>query len=438
MGRYLVAVMLALAPVVARAQTDSVPVRARARHDAVLSWSPRHRLDTSTDPVGLEQQLWRRVDTLPLYHRVSLDASGLLEGKVSLHLAGWGALDLLADSSGAIAAGDIAIGYVEVDLEPVRLWAGRRFIAWGPPGGLHVDGGGVSARTSFGLVAEAFGGRPVTPTRISLLGPEASFDGAAASWGARLAYTDAGTFAASAGYAETWSHGILESRVVDVAAYWDPGDLRIEAGGKIDAASFGLAQARAGATYRVVRELSVDADYMHVEPGRWIPPWSILSVFDTSTFDEAGAGATLRPIRALAIRAEGAARVYSSASNAYQADEARVGYRVELTGRVLPNPGDGPRVRVLVSRRDDGTMGYTLITAGAAFDPFQHVVMTVDGAFAIDDQGGRESAIGRASVDFTGLADWSIGLTVALARTPIAAAEARGMLRIQWSPEVGR
>ncbi len=439
MGRVLLALTMigALAgPGLARAQRDQVPVRARARHDAVLSWSPRYVLDTSLDPVGLEQQMWRRVDTLPLYHRVALDASGLLDGRVSIHLGGWGALDLFADSSGSVAAGDLAIGWVEVDLEPVRLWGGRRFVTWGPPGGLHVDGGGASVRAPFGLIVEAFGGRPVTPTRVSLLGPEPSFEGAAGAWGGRVAYSDAGTLGVSAGYAEIFRRGIVESRTIDVAGQWTPGDLRIEAGAKIDARAGGVAQARVGAAYRIVREVSVDADYLHLEPGRWIPPWSILSVFDTSTFDEIGAGVTVRPLRVLAIRAEGAARVYSA--TAMQDDEPRVGYRLEATGRVLPSPGAGPRVRVNVSRRDDGTIGYTVITAGAAFDPLEHVVATVDGAFAIDDAGGRESAIGRLSVDWRPFDEWSFGLTGALARTPIALAETRGMLRIRWSPEVPR
>lgn len=436
MGRVLLALIALLAPLPARAQEDGVPVRARARHDAVLSWAPRYRLDTSTDPLGLEQQLWRRVETLPLYHRVALDASGLLDGRVSLHLSGWGALDLFADSSGSVAAGDLAIGYVELDLAPVQLWAGRRFVAYGPPGGLHVDGGGVSARAPFGLVAEAFVGRPVTPARASLLGPEPSFEGAAAAWGGRVAYADSGTLAVSAGYAEAWRHGIAESRTIDLAGSWDPGAVRVEAGAKVDARALGVAQARVGVAWAVLRELSVDADYLHLEPGRWIPAWSILSVFDTSTFDEIGAGVTVRPLRALALRAEGAARVYSASAQAD--DEPRAGYRLDASARVLPQPGAGPRVRVAVSRRDDGTLGYTVLTAGAAFDPLDRVVATVDGAFAIDDQGGRESALGRASVDWSAFDDWAFGLTFAVARTPLALAETRAMLRIRWTPEVGR
>ena len=409
-------------------------VRARARHDTVLSWSPRYQLDTTTGPLGLEEQMWRRVDALPLYHRVALDASGLADGLVSIHLAGWGAIDFLADSTGQIAAGDIAIGFVELALEPVRLWAGRRFVTYGPPGGLHVDGGGASVSSSIGLSAEAFVGRPVTPVRTSLLGPQPSFEGAAIAYGARVGWAEAGTAAASAGYAELWSHGIVSSRTVDIAAHWDPGDLRIEAATKLDVRDLGVAQARVGASYRIIPEVGIDADYLHVEPGRWIPPWSILSVFDTSTFDEAIVGSTVRPVRALAIRAEAAGRLYSSSNP--QDDEPRLGYRAEISARVIPTGDPGPRLRFLASRRDDGTIGYTLVQLGAAFDPFAAIVVSLDGSFAIDDAGGRDAVIGRANVDWEPIAAWKIGLTVSVARTPIVEAETRAMLRVRWTPEV--
>lgn len=431
---YAAALACACTALCSSGHAQPVPYRVRARYDAVLTWAPRYRLDTTASPLGLEEQMWRRVDSLPLYHRVSLSATGLADGIVDIHCAGWGALDLFADSEGGVAAGDIAILYGELDLAPARLWIGRRFITYGPPGGLHVDAAGASVRTSFGLVAEAFVGRPVTPVRTQLLGPSPSFEGATMAYGGRVGYSDSGTLSASASYAELWGHGIVGSRTVDLAAYWYPSDLRIEAGAKIDVRDPGVAQARVGASYRFIPELVVDADYLHVEPGRWIPPWSILSVFDTSTFDEVSVGVTMRPVRGLAIRPEGAIRVFSAARA--QTDEPEVGYRADLTVRVAPTGGNGPRVRVLGSRRDDGTIGYTLVQVGAAFDPFPDWVMALEGAFAIDDEGRRESLIARASVDWDPARTWKVGVTLSVARTPIVEAETRGMLRVRWSPEV--
>ena len=432
-GAHIALVILCVSAREVRAQTDSPPVRIRARHDVLVRWAPRYRLDTSVDPLGLEQRLWRRVDSLPLYHRAALDARNLVDGHLSLHFSGWGALDLFADSEGGVAAGDVAIGFVEVDLAPVRLWAGRRFVTFGPPGGLHVDGGGASARTEFGLVAEAFVGRPVTPARVSLPGPEPAFDDATVAYGARVAYADAGTLSVSAGYAELWGNGILGSRTVDVAGYWYPGDLRVEAGAKVDVRSPGVAQARLGAAWRAERHVSVDADYLHLEPGRWIPPWSILSVFETSTYDELSAGVTWRPLRALALRGELAGRLYSRPD---VQDEAPLGYRAEVTARVLPLPDPGVRLRVLISRRDDGVVGYTLLTAGAAFDPWPRWVIALDGAFGIDDDAERDSVLARATLEVHPADEWKVGVTLSVARTPIVEAETRAMLRASWSPGV--
>jgi hypothetical protein len=257
------------------------------------------------------------------------------------------------------------------------------------------------------------------------------FEESAIAYGARAGYAESGVLAASAGYAEIWRRGVLGSRTVDVAATWDPGPLRFEGGVKLDVARLGVVQARVGVAAQLARELSVDADYLHLEPGRWIPTWSILSVFETSTFDETSVGATVRPVRMLAIRAELAGRLYS---NEIPGD-ARVGYRAELTARLAPDDSD-TAARVLVSRRDDGVIGYTVLSAGTAFDLVDMLSLAIDGAFAIDDAAQRVSAIGRGSLELSPDEEWAVGGTVALAHTAQSEAELRAMLRLRWSPEV--
>jgi hypothetical protein len=412
------------------------PWRLRSRHDVIVGWQPRYQLDTTATPVGLEQQLWRRVDLLLLYDRISLDGTFTIDEhtSVALHFSGWGSVDLLSDASGGVASGDAAIAYAELSVAPFSLWAGRRFLAYGPPGGLHVDGGGASVRSTIGIFAEAFAGRPVTPIRTNLQGPQPDFVDDAFAYGARVGYDAAGSIAASASYAELWSHGILGSRTVDLSSVWTPGDLHVEGNLKLDAHAGGIVQARAVAAWNPIRALAIDLDYLHVEPQRWIPTWSILSVFETSTFDEAMLGATMRPWRALALRAEGAARIYTRPTNG----ETTTGYRADLSVHLMPGLDGGPSVRVQASRRDDGVIGYTVLTAGTAFDVLRGVIVALDGAFALDDHGGRLSTIARGNVDFALLREWAFGATLSLARTPLADAEGRAMLRIRWTPEASR
>lgn len=401
----------------------------------MIGFSSRYRLDTATDPLGLEQQLWRRVDVLPFYHRLSVDGALRLDEGItlSLHFSGWGTANLLADEGGGVAAGDVVLGYLELAVGPAALWAGRRFVAYGPPGGLQIDGGGVSVRSTQGLFADAFVGRPVTPARSSLLGPEPSFEGVGVAYGARVGYDDPGVFAASAGYAEVWGRGMLGSRTVDVASTWDPGPVAVEGGIKLDVMSPAVVMARLALTVPILRELSLDADYLHLEPGRWIPVWSILSAFETSTFDEASVGATVRVTRTFSVRAEGAARFYTGEVQG----SLRAGYRADLVARLVPGRDRGPTLRVLASRRDDGVVGYTLVTAGVATDLLPEVVvLALDGALALDDTGGRVSLFGRASLDATPGAEWTIGATASLGQTPTTDTDIRAMLRARWAPEV--
>lgn len=403
--------------------------RTQARYDMLMRWAPRYRILTQQGPVGLEEQLWDRVDALLVYHRVALDMTELADGRVSVHLAGWGALDLLADSAGAVAAGDVAIGYADLRLEPVTLWLGRRFLTYGPPGGLHVDGGGVLARFDFGLTAEAFVGRPVTPTRSELLGPQPSFEGAAASYGARIGYSDPGRIGVSTAYTESWGHGIVGSRVLDSAGHVFVGGVHVEGALKLDLIDVGVLQGQLGASVRPLPALELDVAYAHLEPGRWIPRWSILSVFETSTFDELVLGATVRPLRPLAVRLVAGGRRYDGAQDA----DGDFGYRLALTTQVTSMSRRGSRARFIVDRRDDGVIGFTILQAGFSFDPIERLALGLDGSFAIDDDGERESVLGEVSADVRPIEGWTFGLTLSVARTPIAPSELRALLRAGWA-----
>jgi hypothetical protein len=274
-------------------------------------------------------------------------------------------------------------------------------------------------------------GRPVTPTRSSLLGPEPSFEGAGVAYGARVGYDDPGVFVASAAYAEQWGHGMLGSRTVDVTSLWDPGPVSLEGSLKLDVTSPAVVLARLAVLAPIVRELSIDLEGQHLEPARWIPPWSILSAFEASTFEEIAGGATVRIAPGLSARAQGAARLYVGEVPG----EVRVGYRAEALVRLVPMRDESSTTfRVLASRRDDGVLGYTLVTAGLSSAPVPVVRVAIDGALAIDDEAERLSVSGRASLDASPGAEWTIGAWASIARTPTTDADVRAMLRARWEP----
>jgi hypothetical protein len=104
----------------------------------------------------------------------------------------------------------------------------------------------------------------------------------------------------------------------------------------------------------------------------------------------------------------------------------------------MPGLAGEPTLRVQASRRDDGVVGYTVVTAGAAFDVVPRVIVALDGAFAIDDAGARMTTVGRTSLDVDVTSGFRLGGTFSLTHAPIADAELRAMLRARWDGEAPR
>ena len=86
------------APGRAGARRHDRPASIRIRTDASLRWAPRWVLAVRETEVGAVQRFWHRVDELPLTVRVALDGDRLAGGRVGVHLATWGALDLTVDT----------------------------------------------------------------------------------------------------------------------------------------------------------------------------------------------------------------------------------------------------------------------------------------------------------------------------------------------------
>ena len=99
----------------------------------------------------------------PATQFLGIDATKLGNDAISLHLFGWGRVDLAdASAPGGKSGGDFSIGYVQYrfDQANAEVKAGR-FAIYQGVGVEHVDG--VSARTDLrgGFAISAFGGRPV-------------------------------------------------------------------------------------------------------------------------------------------------------------------------------------------------------------------------------------------------------------------------------------
>jgi hypothetical protein len=442
----IAALLVGAAPSLARAQAPSstdMPASVRMRFDVIFRGVPRYALTAQSNPVSADDRYWRTLALAPLQERANLDATNLLRGRVDVHLSAWSAIDLAAPTAtDGRVAGDVAVGWARYNRGPWSAWAGRRFIAWGAPGGVHVDGIGADVQLAQGLVLEAVAGRPVTPTYGALLGGHPGFDGATAAGGLRVGWSDPGTLSASVSYLEQWAQGIPARRVAEASIVGRPTrwlDLR----GTVswDLLGLGVMQADVDASAWLGRSVELDVGYGHLDPALLIPRWSILSVFVTRTFDEARTRVAWRIVPALQVGAEGALLHYDVAGvDASKAGPAW-GSRVEAFARVSRRDRRA-NVVAMVSRRDDGTQRMTLVRLAGSFPVVGSLYGAVEGAAALDDDDAsspRTSWYARVSMEGTVAEGWRLGASVDGVRSPIATSELRAMLHLtgRYDPLAG-
>ncbi len=404
------------------------------RIDSVFRGVPRYVLTAADGQASAADRYWRTVTLAPIMARATLDARGLSYGHLEAHLNAWGAVDLAAADPQAYAAGDLAVAWARYAAGPWGVWAGRRFVSWGAPGGVHVDGIGGEV-TAGGFNAEVMVGRPVTPAYGAMVGAQPSFDGVTAAFGARVGWMQAGTFAASASYLERWAYGVAGVRALSLDATFTPTErLDLRAAVAFDAAGGGVTQASADVDWTPASWGLVGAGYAHVDPSRLIPKWSILSVFATQVFDEMRASFTWRPSRVVSLRFEGAGQRYDvPGSN----DDARWGSRVEAMLRVTSRDRSRQGT-VSASRRDDGVRPLTLVRLAGMWTLPRNVGVALEGAAALDDDdpsSSRTSLYARAAVDVPLGRGWRVGAAIDGVRSPIALGEVRALAHGSWTYE---
>lgn len=432
-----VALACGAAPTLGRAQTatqDDLPASVRVRFDVIFRGVPRYALTAQANAVSADDRYWRTIALAPLQERANLDATNLLRGRVDVHLSAWSAIDLAAPGAGdGRVAGDVAVGWARYHRGPWSVWAGRRFIAWGAPGGVHLDGVGGEVRLAEGLLVETIVGRPVTPTYGALLAGHPGFEGATAAGGLRLGWSDPGTLSASVSYLEQWSHGIPARRVAEAAVVGHP--LRwLDLRGTVswDLLGLGVMQADLDASAWLGRSVEVDVGYGHLDPALLIPRWSILSVFVTRTFDEGRARVAWRAVPALQVGLEGALLHYDVAGVDPSKAGPEWGSRMEAFARVSTRDRRG-QVVAIASRRDDGEQRMTLVRLAGSFPILRGLIGALEGAVALDNDdvsAPRTSWYGRLSMEGPVAVGWRLGASVDGVRSPIATSELRAMLHL--------
>jgi hypothetical protein len=164
---------------------------------------------------------------------------------------------------------------------------------------------------------------------------------------------------------------------------------------------------------------------LHTEPALWLSRQSVLSVFSTDRFDEAGGSAALRLSRAVSLEGMAFLTVY---------DGHRPGARSEGILRLAPD--ERSLVRLSYVRLLAPHNGYHSLRTSLSRRLFAATVGTLEAyAYFYDHsvQSYRTSSVYAATLSRRLSASWSMLVGGSLARSPYAGADAQALVRVSYA-----
>jgi hypothetical protein len=394
--------------------------------------------------------------TAPLYEYASLRVDGLdmpwKKDGLDVELAGWANVNLGDVEGGLRADGDVTVASVRQRLGPAYLTVGRQIRVGGAARYARFDGASAGIRAPFGLGADVYGGWSVLPRwsqvpGYHLLGsasdtllknpealPPTSRNG---YWlaGGRAYYAYRTKAELGVSFHEQREAGNLGRRDVaaDVrVAPWDVVSLSGQA--MMDADSWSLADARGVLEIAPMSCISISGEYLHTDPSLFLSRQSIFSVFATNAFDEAGGTVTWRPMLApqLQLAGGGWVELFGDGEKGYRAN-GRLRYSMKHD-RVVG--------QVAYTRVRETQNGYHSGRISAGVRPFEQGALTVEGYVYVYDEairGADSSLVGAASAEWSPSRVFSVLVGGSMARTPYAALDAQGLVRllVHLEPRVG-
>lgn len=380
---------------------------------------------------------------VPIYEYLSLRASRLdapwRADSVSIEVAGWGRALPTDNRHERTLDGDLQTAFVDYRQEHLELRFGRQQVVGGAARFARFDGVLVGLERLSGVSARAYAGFSVLPrwnqrTTYHHLGSESDsllrnpsvldevprrrywLTGASVGYQTRKA-------GVTASFHEQRENGALSRRNLGLDARATLNE-RSTLGGSavLDTDSARLSDGRIWLDLTPVERLSLSLEYLHTEPALWLSRQSVLSVFSTDRFDEAGGIVTLRVLDGLRFEAAGFATLY---------DDHRPGARGEGTlrfsasertqlrlsyGRVLAATNGYQSVRSSLQQRLSARLGGTLEAYHYFYD---HAIA-----------GYRASSVYAATLGYEPEERFSLLWGASLSRTPYAGLDAQTLVRL--------
>lgn len=389
----------------------------------------------------------------PVYEYLSLRATDLDTGwrrdSLDLEFAGWGRAWFGPRHGEKPFEGDVQVASARYRHGPVSLRFGRQLVAGGAARFSRFDGLEFEAALDSGLEVKAYGGWTVLPRwnerpRYEHLGaaPDSLLRDAGALeaaprgkyWlaGARVGYSSAER-RAGLSFQEQREPGGLAHRNLGLDGRAPLSrDARVGANAVLDLDRQRFADARLWLDTNPTRAIDLSFEYLHAEPALFLSRQSVLSVFGSAAYDEAGSQAGFRVNDALRLDGAGFVQVY---------DGERPGARSEVSARWVADSARSTFVRLAYARVLAPDNGYHSLRSSLSRRFATRFRGTLEAYAYLYDQairGYRTSTVYASTLSLDPLPELSLLWGASLAHSPYASLDAQTELRVSYFFDLSR
>lgn len=355
----------------------------------------------------------------------------------------WGSATFGEAGAARRVDGDVQHASVRYRSGPAWLRIGRQHVAGGAARFARFDGVAAGGTLPFGVGLDAYAGLTVLPRWAARPGYHQLGSAVDSLWrdpsalpepkraehwvaGGRL-YYDSPSLDAGVSVHEERETGELAHRNLGLDLRGDLSKkLTLGGNGVMDLDATRVADARAFGQYAPSRVVELELEMLHAEPALFLSRQSVLSVFSTDAYEEAGGTLSLRVMRALRLTGGGFVQVYSSDDQ---------GGRAELSARIEPGHTGQTVLICTVSRVIAPENGYTAMRNALRQRITFPLHATLEAYhYLYDDpiRGYDSSGVYAGTLDYSILPELSVLWGTSLAHTPYAATDLQSQIRIQY------
>jgi hypothetical protein len=307
----------------------------------------------------------------------------------------------------------------------------------------RFDGAAADARLGSGFQALAYGGMTALPrwsarpayynlgasSDVALKDPAALPPSGRAGYfvgGARFGW-DAQDVGATLSFHEQRDHGELSHRSLGADAEVRPLDFLAVFGDAIfELDATRLSDLRFWADAAVAKPVDLSVEYRHTEPALLLARTSVLSVFSTSAFDEAGGEVTIHASPKVVLEGTGYLQLYEG---------SRPGARSEAAAKFVTDGSRRSLVRLSHARLIAPENGYHSLRASYSQRFLRTLTGTLEAYLYVYDKAVHEyrtSSVFAGTLGMRPRPDGVFGILLAasVARTPFASLDAQALVQM--------